>query len=84
MTIRMIGNDIEIDGVKVARILDINATTRDRLYEYVENANGYQEVLKAATELQTELVLSEESAEEAYSVGKSDGYAQGREDGTSY
>lgn len=80
MAIKMIGNDIEIDGQKVARILDINATNRHRLYEYIENANSYPEVLKAATELQTELVLSEESAQKAYSDGKSDGYAEGKQD----
>ena len=83
MTIKVIGNDIEIDGEKVARILDLNATTRHRLHEYIENANGYPEILKAATELQKELVLFEESAKKAYSDGKSDGYAEGREDAQS-
>ena len=31
MNIRIIGNDIEIDGEKVARIFDIRPTLRDRL-----------------------------------------------------
>jgi len=81
MTIRMIGNDIEIDGQKVARILDVNSTTQQRLYEYIENANGYAEVIKAVNELQSELVLFEYSAEKAYNDGRSDGFAEGKLDG---
>jgi predicted regulator of amino acid metabolism with ACT domain len=51
--IRILGNDIEIDGDKVARILDIRATLLDQLKEYIIKADEYSEVfekLKCADE----------------------------------
>jgi len=39
MEVRIIGNDIEIDGEKVARIFDIRATLMSKLEEAVEQAS---------------------------------------------
>ena len=38
MNIYLVGNDIEIDGEKVARVLDIRSTLKDKLAEALENA----------------------------------------------
>ena len=39
MGIRIINNDIEIDGEKVARIFDVRPTLKDRLIQLIENAD---------------------------------------------
>mgnify|MGYP003133104369 CR=1 FL=1 len=50
MEIRIIGNDIELDREKVARIFDIRPTLRDRLEEAIENANNYESRVQEAFE----------------------------------
>lgn len=42
MNIRIIGNDIEIDGEKVARVFDMRATLRGQLEEAIEKAERYE------------------------------------------
>lgn len=37
MGLRLIGNDIELDGEKVARLFDILPSTRQRLKEMIED-----------------------------------------------
>ena len=84
VTIRLIGNDIEIDGQKVARVLDISASLMAELDAFIEKANRHDTVEKKADEFQGQLLQAEQDAQSAYSVGKADGYAEGKEDGTSY
>ena len=73
MRIKMIGNDIEIDGIKVARVLDISATLRSDFEMLIEQIDERQGVVG----------VTDEEIKEAYDSGKSDGYAEGREDANS-
>ena len=66
MDIHLVGNDIELDNEKVARLFDINATTRDRLKETIERAN------KPDTKSKELLDIIEVKIQEAYEEGKSD------------
>jgi flagellar biosynthesis/type III secretory pathway protein FliH len=81
MSIRIIGNDIEINGEKVARILDIRPTLLDRLIAYIEAANTYSSIVDEILDLKDQLSLEKQKSEEAYDDGKNDGYAEGKEDG---
>jgi len=78
MSIRLIGNDIEIDGQKVARVLDINSSLRMALEDYVRQADEYEKLSSEASSLHTEVIELEKSREQAYEDGKSDGYLEGR------
>ena len=69
----MIGNDIEIDGIKVARVLDISATLR----------SDFEMLIEQIDERQGDVGVTDEEIKEAYDSGKSDGYAEGREDANS-
>ena len=46
MGIRIINNDIEIDGEKVARIFDVRPTLKDRLIQLIENADEHEEEIQ--------------------------------------
>lgn len=70
MDIHLVGNDIELDNEKVARLFDINATTRDRLKETIERAN------KPDTKSKELLDIIEVKIQEAYEEGKSDALAR--------
>ena len=70
MDIYLVGNDIELDNEKVARLFDINATTRDRLKETIERAN------KPDTKSKELLDIIEVKIQEAYEEGKSDALAR--------
>tara|TARA_R110000765_G_scaffold426490_1_gene542313 strand:- start:375 stop:557 length:183 start_codon:yes stop_codon:yes gene_type:complete len=50
MGMRLIGNDIELDHEKVARLFDINATTRIRLEEAIERSNSLKSKINDAYE----------------------------------
>ena len=50
MGIRIINNDIEIDGEKVARIFDVRPTLKDRLIQLIENADEHEEEIQKAYE----------------------------------
>jgi flagellar biosynthesis/type III secretory pathway protein FliH len=67
MYVTLVGNDVIFDGEKVARLFDINATTRFRLEETFKRTEISQEEL-------------EDKIKEAYSEGKLDGYQEGRTD----
>lgn len=41
MSIRIIGNDIELGGEKVARIFDVRATLRAELEDLINKADSY-------------------------------------------
>jgi hypothetical protein len=70
MDIHLVGNDIELDNEKVARLFDINATTRDRLKETIERAN------KPDTKSKELLDIIEVKIQEAYEEGKSNALAR--------
>lgn len=63
MDVRISGNDIEIDGEKVARIFDIRATLLSKLEDAVE---------QASRDLKEEETVNYES-------GKAEGFAEGKE-----
>jgi len=69
MEVRIIGNDIEIDGEKVARIFDIRATLMSKLEEAVE---------QASRDLDAEF---KEEEEVNYESGKAEGFIEGKESG---
>ena len=48
MRIRIISNDIEIDGEKVARILDIRESLKERLSIALEKAESWEHDIEAA------------------------------------
>ncbi len=77
MEIRIIGNDIEIDSEKVARIFDIRPTLRTLLEEAIEIVNEAQD--KNPDE-EYQLGFGEGKSE-GYEDGKSEGYEEGYEDG---
>ena len=85
--IRLIGDDLELDGAKVAKILDIGASERSRLEKYISYANDYENLQKSIAEdldkLKDDLLHQEEIASRAYNEGKTDGYAEGKNDGAS-
>jgi|TARA_R100001086_G_scaffold36187_1_gene16317 hypothetical protein len=55
MKIYLVGNDIEIDGEKVARVLDIRSTLKDKLAEALENANMHEELEEKKDMLEIDL-----------------------------
>ncbi len=81
--IRLIGNDIEIDNQKVARVLDISASMMDDLRSFIHKANNYDNIDDKVEDLQKQITEVEKNSQSAYSEGKIDGYAEGREHGTS-
>jgi hypothetical protein len=78
--IRVSGDYIELDNIRVAEILDIDASTRYRLEEYINYANDYREIKEVADSLRISLSHQEKIASKAYNEGKIDGYAEGRAD----
>ena len=71
MSIRLIGNDIEIDGRKVARVLDINASLRMRLEDYIRQADEYQKLSEEPSSLR--MIL-----DSCVEMDQSDGYSEGK------
>lgn len=45
------GNDIELDGNKIARLFDINGFLRGELQEMFDKANNYKEDVRSSYEL---------------------------------
>jgi hypothetical protein len=86
MGIQIIGNDIEIDGEKVARILDIRASLRHTLEDYVDRADGAKDSDKLISKLEDELKQANEEIEEAKEKEEeiySQGYSEGKNDANS-
>ena len=67
MDVRIVNNDIEIDGEKVARIFDVRATLMSKLEEAVE---------QASRDLDAEFKKEEEVN---YESGRAQGFAEGKE-----
>ena len=75
MRIRIIGNDIEVYGIKVARILDINRSLREDFESLIEKLDSVDDnKISEQKEIDKKI-------QEAYTFGKVDGYAEGRDDG---
>jgi|TARA_R110000744_G_scaffold37653_2_gene86152 flagellar biosynthesis/type III secretory pathway protein FliH len=70
--IRMVGNDIELDGEKVARIFDIRSTLRARLEEAIDVAAGINLELDQ---------IKEDSYEAGREKGYEEGWAKGYDEG---
>ena len=75
MNIRIIGNDIEIDGEKVARIFDVRATLKDRLSGAIDMAAAYEPMQEHKN---SEI---EDAYEKGYEQGKEVGFEEGRQEG---
>lgn len=69
MDIRLIGNDIELDGQKVARVFDISGTVRSKFEEAIDVASG----------INLEL---DKIKEEEYDRGYEEGWAKGYDEGS--
>lgn len=78
MSIRLIGNDIEIDGQKVARVLDITSSLRMSLEDYVRQADEYEQLSSETSSLHTDVIELEKLRVEAYEEGRADGYSEGK------
>ena len=59
MYLRIINNDLELDGVKVARGLDITGTVLGNFEEMIERANDYEKI-------------AEQEYEKGYEKGRED------------
>ena len=81
--LKLIGNDIEIDGQKVARVLDIYPALRSNLEDFINKADDYKDLDNEVEDLNKKLATAVADANEAYEDGKIDGYAEGKEDGQS-
>jgi flagellar biosynthesis/type III secretory pathway protein FliH len=75
MNIRIIGNDIELEGEKVARIFDIRATLRDRLVEAIDRAERYDRAIENGND------KAEDAYEKGYEQGKEYGLEEGKQIG---
>ena len=59
MYLRIINNDLELDGVKVARVLDITGTVLGNFEEMIQSANDYEKI-------------AEQEYEKGYEKGRED------------
>mgnify|MGYP003138116335 FL=1 len=57
MAIRLLGNDIEINGEKVARILDIRQTLMEDLEAYIDKADTYDDIDDELSKVKSDLSL---------------------------
>ena len=76
MNIYLVGNDIEIDGEKVARVLDIRSTLKDKLAEALENANMHEELEEKKEMLEIDLENAVAESKKEFD----NGYEQGADD----
>jgi flagellar biosynthesis/type III secretory pathway protein FliH len=70
--VRIIGNDIEVEREKVARIFDIRPTLFDLLKDAIERANVTDEEIQAKID---------EAYEKGYEEGEEHGTEKGRQEG---
>jgi flagellar biosynthesis/type III secretory pathway protein FliH len=71
MDIKIVGNDIELGGEKVARIFDIRASLRGELQDAIDNAERYDRAIEDGND----------KAEDAFSKGYDQGWEVGNEEG---
>ena len=72
LELRLIGNDIELDREKVARVFDVRATLRWELEKAIERANVSDDDIEARIN---------EAYEKGYDEGKEYGLEEGRQEG---
>lgn len=70
--LRLLGNDIELDREKVARVFDVRATLRWELEKAIERANVTDDDIEARIN---------EAYEKGYDEGKEYGLEEGRQEG---
>jgi len=70
--LRLLGNDIELDREKVARVFDVRATLRWELEKAIERANVSDDDIEARIN---------EAYEKGYDEGKEYGLEEGRQQG---
>lgn len=70
--LRLLGNDIELDREKVARVFDVRATLRWELEKAIERANVSDDDIEARIN---------EAYEKGYDEGKEYGLEEGRQEG---
>ena len=73
MDIRLIGNDIELDGQKVARVFDISGTVRSKFEEAMDIASGINLELDK---------IKEEEYDKGHEKGYEEGWAKGYDEGS--
>jgi flagellar biosynthesis/type III secretory pathway protein FliH len=72
LELRLIGNDIELDREKVARVFDVRATLLWELEKAIERANVSDDDIE---------VRINEAYEKGYDEGKEYGLEEGRQEG---
>ena len=72
LELRLLGNDIELDREKVARVFDVRATLLWELEKAIERANVRDEDIEARIN---------EAYEKGYDEGKEYGLEEGRQQG---
>jgi len=72
LELRLLGNDIELDREKVARVFDVRATLRWELEKAIERANVSDDDIEARIN---------EAYEKGYDEGKEYGFEEGCQQG---
>jgi flagellar biosynthesis/type III secretory pathway protein FliH len=72
LELRLLGNDIELDREKVARVFDVRATLRWELEQAIERANVSDDDIQSRID---------EAYEKGYEEGKEYGLEEGRQEG---
>lgn len=70
--LRILGNDLEFDREKIARLFDIRPTLLDELNEAIDRANTDPNDIKAKID---------EAYEKGYEEGREHGLEEGRQEG---
>jgi flagellar biosynthesis/type III secretory pathway protein FliH len=73
INIKLIGNDIELDGIKVARVFDLSGTVRSQLEEAIDIASGINLELDKIKEQEYDRG-HEKGYEEGWQKGYDEGY----------
>lgn len=76
LELRLLGNDIELDREKVARVFDVRATLRWELEKAIERANVSDDDIEARIN-----EAYEKGYDEGYDEGKVHGLEEGRQQG---
>jgi flagellar biosynthesis/type III secretory pathway protein FliH len=68
----LVGNDIEVNGEKVARVFDIRASLKDELHMAIERSNVSEE------DIQNKIKTAFNNG---YNKGRENGFDEGHQDG---
>jgi|TARA_R110000751_G_scaffold38818_1_gene92824 hypothetical protein len=78
--IYIVGNDIELSGEKVARILDVRPTLLNQLAELLEYANQFESLLEEKENIAYDLEASDALARSEFDDGFDKGFEEGQQD----